>query len=46
MDHHCTFIGKCVGKKNIIAFNIFIIFTLLSIIYSILAFVGFAFNII
>ena len=33
-DHHCIWTSKCIGKNNINSFNIFVIFTFISIIYS------------
>ena len=34
-EHHCIWIGKCVGKGNIISFYIFIISTVFSLFYII-----------
>lgn len=46
MDHHCTFLGKCVGKKNVIAFNVFIFFTFVFLIFSLLTFITYAMKVI
>ena len=43
MDHHCTFLGKCVGKKNIYAFNLFVLFTFCYLIFSMVCFIGYVF---
>ena len=37
-DHHCVWIGKCVGKKNAISFYIFLVSALFSMFYILLAF--------
>ncbi len=34
-DHHCIWIGKCVGKKNMFYFNLFITFVILIYVYFI-----------
>lgn len=33
-DHHCVWTSKCIGKNNICSFNIFAIFSFISIIYA------------
>lgn len=38
MDHHCPWTGKCIGRKNIIPFYIFVISFLGFMIYCILIF--------
>jgi len=35
-DHHCIWTSKCIGKNNIFSFKIFVIFTLISLIYGII----------
>ena len=37
-DHHCPWIGKCVGKNNAISFYIFTISAIFSMFYILLAF--------
>ena len=37
-DHHCPWIGKCVGKNNAISFYIFTVSALFSMFYILLAF--------
>ena len=37
-DHHCAWIGKCVGKNNSISFYVFVISALFSMFYVLLAF--------
>ena len=37
-DHHCVWIGKCVGNKNALSFYIFIISTIFSLFYILFAF--------
>ena len=37
-DHHCAWIGKCVGKKNSISFCIFVVSAIFSMFYILLAF--------
>lgn len=32
-DHHCFWINNCVGKNNIIRFNIFLVLTEISLIW-------------
>ena len=32
LDHHCTWVGKCIAKKNIFSFNVFLISTILYIV--------------
>ena len=33
-DHHCTWIGKCIGKKNLLSFKIFVYSTIIFILYN------------
>ena len=40
-DHHCKWIGKCIGKNNKFFFKIFLYLTFIYIIYSILLFIYF-----
>ena len=37
-DHHCAWIGKCVGKNNAISFYIFIVSAIFSMFYILMAF--------
>ena len=37
-DHHCAWIGKCVGKNNAISFYVFIISALFSMFYILMSF--------
>lgn len=34
-DHHCPWLGKCIGKNNIKSFNFFVIFTIIFFSYLI-----------
>ena len=43
-DHHCPWIGKCIGKYNFIIFYLFLIFLSLSLINGILLFFFFLIN--
>ena len=36
-DHHCSWTGKCIGKNNKCSFYVFIVSTLLIIVYIVLA---------
>lgn len=38
-DHHCPWVGKCIGKYNCVLFNWFIYSTIVYLIYSIMLFV-------
>ena len=38
-DHHCDWIGKCVGKKNICTFYLFIIWIIVITLYFVIAFI-------
>lgn len=38
-DHHCDWIGKCVGSKNMMLFYFFVIWVVMVILYFIAAFV-------
>ena len=40
LDHHCTELGKCVGKANLQWYNSFIFFTLIFLIYAFCCVVG------
>lgn len=33
-DHHCAGIGKCIAKRNLLSFKIFVTFTLVFFFYS------------
>lgn len=35
-DHHCPWIGKCIGRNNLFCFKIFILSNIIFIIYSII----------
>lgn len=35
-DHHCPWVGKCIGKNNILSFKIFILSNLIFIFYNII----------
>ena len=35
-DHHCVWTSKCIGKRNILSFNIFVIFTFLALGHAII----------
>lgn len=35
-DHHCVFIGKCIGKKNIGQFRDFLCMTFSTLIYGVI----------
>ena len=37
-DHHCAWVGKCIGKNNSISFYIFLVSTIFSVFYILLAF--------
>ena len=37
-DHHCPWIGKCIGRNNIFCFKIFIFSNIIFIIYNIILF--------
>ncbi len=43
MDHHCFWIGKCIGKNNLTSFNIYLVSTLMYIVFSIVTVICFAF---
>ncbi len=36
-DHHCKWVGKCVAKNNIFSFNVFLMSTLILILYLFVA---------
>ena len=40
LDHHCVWIGKCIAKRNIWSFNVFIASTVIFGIFSILSLIG------
>ena len=33
-DHHCTWIGKCIAKNNLLSFKIFVFSTIIFILYN------------
>ena len=35
-DHHCPWIGKCIGKNNVLTFKLFIFSNFVFIIYNII----------
>ena len=36
-DHHCVFIGKCIGKNNLTQFNQFLCFIFSTLIYGLVS---------
>ncbi len=37
-DHHCPWTSKCIGKKNLVQFYIFLFYTPIFIVYTAFAF--------
>lgn len=38
-DHHCPWLGKCIGKNNIRAFSYFLLFTFIFFAYTLIVFI-------
>ena len=44
-DHHCPWVGKCIGKNNIFTFKIFVFSNIIFILYNLILFIKILINI-